>query len=319
MHVTMKIKITVLTSLFALMFISSCNLMGGNQTTTEDTNPDLKTVLENSDSLRRYLQTQDSLSQGILAKLDTISDVFNKSKEQIEGLERKINDIKAPSRLLTCITFIALILSIISIIVAVVKTRKKVDKWGAIDAARECFKDKFKNIEYRMNETEQDIKKLAKVTSSTNIHERPRSYESHFDEKTMDEMRKKKEGEYWDKKGEPNPKDNDKSSSMPETQMLKHGYAQMHTGKYLVDIVESKQESCVYSLTFTSENTAEFDIISLEKIKTINDLRDVLDLAPGSCLLNEASFHTVERKGECRKIDDNTWEVTKKLVIKVSR
>jgi hypothetical protein len=102
-----------------------------------------------------------------------------------------------------------------------------------------------------------------------------------------------------------------------KSQTIKHGYAQMHTGKYLVDIVESNQESCVYSLTFTSEESAEFDIISLEKIKTINDLRDILDLASGSCLLNEASSHIVVRKGKCRKIDDNTWEVTRKLVIKV--
>ena len=61
----------------------------------------------------------------------------------------------------------------------------------------------------------------------------------------------------------------------------------------------------------------EFDIISLGKIKTINDLKEVLDLAPGSCLLNEASSHIVVEKGRCKKIDDSTWEVTKKLVIKV--
>lgn len=98
---------------------------------------------------------------------------------------------------------------------------------------------------------------------------------------------------------------------------MRVGYAKVNSSKYFVEIFNSQHEDCVYKINFVNKEEGEFDIISLSKIKTINDLKEVLDLASGSCLLNEASSHIVVERGRCKKIDDNTWEVTKKLVIKV--
>ena len=117
-------------------------------------------------------------------------------------------------------------------------------------------------------------------------------------------------------------KQNDKYSAQntivaQEPAYTRMGYAKVNSSKYFVEIYDSQQEDCVYKINFTNKEEGEFDIISLGKIKTINDLKEVLDFADGSCLLNEATSHKVVEKGLCKKIDENTWEVTKKLVIKV--
>lgn len=318
----MKTIITKVLLLITSVVLVSCSLITPSQ--DDDSKKEVRAIEVFPDSVKKHLMEQDSLSKQLVLAVDSITTKLDAANNNIEELQASIKELRTPGQIFIYIALFALFLSIIAIIVTITKTKNKVNKWEVIDEIKKFLNDKNTNLYRQLTRMEDDIKNLKKESQSSKSSTRNEPYtqrsNSQFaNDKIQAEIKERRSSNNSGNDESVISNQSTQGNQSMKSQMIKHGYAQMHTGKYLVDIVESKQESCVYSLTFTGENSAEFDIISLEKIKTINDLRDVIDLAPGSCLLNEASFHTVERKGECRKFDDNTWEVTKKLVIKVSR
>ncbi len=318
----MKTIITKVLLLITSVVLVSCSLITPSQ--DDDSKKEVRAIEVFPDSVKKHLMEQDSLSKQLVLAVDSITTKLDAANNNIEELQASIKELRTPGQIFIYIALFALFLSIIAIIAAIIRTKNKLNKWEVIEEIKQFLNNKDTYLSRRFTRIEDEIKKLKKESYSPKSPTRDEQYHQgggspSINDKIQAEIQERKSSNNNDNNKYVISNQSTQGNQSMKSQMIKHGYAQMHTGKYLVDIVESKQESCVYSLTFTSENTAEFDIISLEKIKTINDLRDVLDLAPGSCLLNEASFHTVERKGECRKIDDNTWEVTKKLVIKVSR
>ena len=105
-----------------------------------------------------------------------------------------------------------------------------------------------------------------------------------------------------------------------EVETIRKEYAKANSGKFLVQITDSQQEGCVYVINFVNKEEGKFDIVSLAKIKPVNDIMDVIELAPGSCSLEDATTYNVIDKGLCRKVEGKpAWEVTKKLIIKVTK
>ena len=95
----------------------------------------------------------------------------------------------------------------------------------------------------------------------------------------------------------------------------KVGYAKVDTDIYFTTILESNQEGCVFKLTFTSQTKGKFNIIALDKIQSRNDWQKKVECSGVS--IKEASDFRLEDEGICEKIDENTWEVTKPLKIRL--
>ena len=97
---------------------------------------------------------------------------------------------------------------------------------------------------------------------------------------------------------------------------IKMGYANINSGNIFTKIFDSAQESCVFSIKFKSATKGEFNIISLDKIKSRNMWQEIVEYT-GS--IEDATSFKVEDYGICEKYDDVTWQVTKKLKIKLQK
>lgn len=106
--------------------------------------------------------------------------------------------------------------------------------------------------------------------------------------------------------------------SLESSKISKVGYADINKGSYFIEIMNSQKETCVYKVTFETQKSGYFDLISLDKIKYRNGWDDVIDYE-GDCSMEEASSYTLIEHGVINKYDEKIWEVTKKLKIRVSK
>ena len=294
---------------------ASCNWF--NKSDRQE-NKELKAIEVFPDSVRQYLIEQDSLKRGLISKIDMLTTELNASKEEMEQLQSEIKELKSPGRILFIIAFLSLLLSFIAIAISIFKIGKKADRWEVKDSLR-SVKDQVRNLEYRMTRAESIVKEIGKESSTA----KATSSNSFADRRFMDfelrlsKIEKNQSGETSNPPSYNPPSMETKVAQEPE--VMKIGYAKVNSSKYFVEIFNSKQEDCVYTIKFTSKDEGEFDIISLDKIKSINGIKDVVELASNSCLLEEASTYIVVEKGRCKRADETVWEVTKKLLIKVTR
>ena len=100
-----------------------------------------------------------------------------------------------------------------------------------------------------------------------------------------------------------------------EAEYQKVGYAKNDMGTYFTTIYGSNQEGCVFKISFISPIKGKFNIISLDKIQSRNDWQQKIECSGIS--IKEASDFRVEEEGLCEKIEENTWQVTKPLKIKL--
>lgn len=273
---------------------------------------DVTKIEEISPALKQRLNEQDSLYSELVLKIDSLTAGLNQSKGYIEELQSEIKELKSPSRILASLALFALLLSIVAIVLSIIRTNNKIEKRTLKEITIQIAKQ-IKDLEFRMNRAEVDIKNLGKKTEPTTSSDDKRLSDLDVRLRRIEKSNNAAPS-YYPTHENYLPHETLVSK---ETEFMRVGYAKVNSSKYFVEIFNSQHEDCVYKINFVNKEEGEFDIISLSKIKTINDLKEVLDLASGSCLLNEASSHIVVERGRCKKIDDNTWEVTKKLVIKV--
>jgi len=301
--------------LFVPILMASCSLLGESE---KNEDRDIKTIEVFPDSIRKHIIEQDSLSRELISKIDTLTTELNIAKKEIEGLHAGIKELKSPG-LFFVIALISLFMSILAIILSIIRTNKKVDKWGVVDIVKPLIKEQTMGLEGRMNRAEADIKKVDKAFSD--VQSDPVT--SSIKNRLMDiEIKVNKMAEATAAPANSYPSYTHSTIDSRESQVLefpKTVYAKVNSNKYFVRIFDSKQEECVYTIKFTGQGEGEFDIISLDKIKSINDLKYVVELTPDSCLLEEATNYKVIEKGKCKKVEDKYWEVTKKLRIKVTK
>ena len=103
-------------------------------------------------------------------------------------------------------------------------------------------------------------------------------------------------------------------SCQREPEYLRAGYAFINSGSYFTKILDSAQEGCVFSIKFKSATKGEFTIISLDKIKSRNGWQEIVEYT-GS--IEDANSFKVEELGICETSDKETWQVTKKLKIRL--
>ena len=66
-----------------------------------------------------------------------------------------------------------------------------------------------------------------------------------------------------------------------------------------------------------SPTKGRFNIISLDKIQSRNDWQQKIECSGIS--IKEASDFRIEEEGLCEKIEENTWQVTRPLKIKLRK
>ena len=274
-----------------------------------------KMIVELPDSVKQHLVEQDSLAKGLVATIDNLTLELNNAKFQIEQLEDKVNKLESPRRMWNYLIIVCFILCFICL-VAILLIAKKIHK-----------KRYFDNIIHEYLHKSETIGKIytlisdleLRMTELGNIgnggYSKPQSIVASTSPNISVLERRIVELEKLALTGKKNPQQQFQKNVSSWTNTC---YAKINSETLFTEILDSCQEGCVYKIDVKG-TTGEFDIISLDKIKSRNAWHDVIELVSGSCLMEEANSYKVVKLGTCKKFDDTTWEVTDKLKIKISK
>lgn len=304
--------------IFIMMLISSCDkLLGGkDDTPLEDRICDTTTIVDLPDSVKQHLIEQDSLYQGLVDQIDSLTKNLKVANEQVVSLANSVEKIERPTKKWKLFTIIASGLGLISLLLAIFLYFSKTSKKDAEEVSRDYLGNstRFQNLQQKVEVLE---KQAGKAFISTHI---PQTSSRDFSElikldKKIADLEKKIENLSV---VHPLPTSNNVQTNNERTAFSKVGYAKSNNKNFFTEVLETKQEGCVFVIDFKTEKKGEFDLISLNKIQSISDWKDVVE-ASGNCSMEEATTYVVKERGQCEKVNDTTWEVTKKLKIKISK
>lgn len=102
---------------------------------------------------------------------------------------------------------------------------------------------------------------------------------------------------------------------------LKEGYTKLYNDNLFINIYDSNEEGCVFKIYLKDQDNGEFDLISLDKIKSRNGWEKVIDTERGGCSLEDATSYELKEKGkitfEKKDGDDKIFRITQNLRIKL--
>lgn len=303
----MKNRINLIVCFVAIFTLFSCNLFNDKEENKE-TNNNATTVEGISQEIKNKIAAQDTLMNALVLKVDTLAQALTQAQKENAELKAQVEKLESPKSTWGYITLASFVVAIIALVLSLLRkgvSGKKIDEIFSYNL------DKSKRIK-ELKDTVDQLKN-SRVSSSVNIslqnldvrlrsvesfaarlnskpnevHNMPNSSVSHCQE----QPRKPQEPEY-----------------------IKMGYANINSGNIFTKIFDSAQESCVFSIKFKSATKGEFNIISLDKIKSRNMWQEIVEYT-GS--IEDATSFKVEDYGICEKYDDVTWQITKKLKIKL--
>lgn len=312
--------------IFIMVIVSSCDkLFGGKEEVLlESSRRDTTTIVDLPDSVKQHLIAQDSLYQGLVDQIDSLTKNLNLANEQVSSLDESLKRIEKPARKWKTLTIVASILGVLSFVVSVFLCFAKTNRKEAEEVACEYLgkSDRFKKLQTTVNDLE---KQVGKVYITTNNPQQSSSdFSKYFKlDNRIENLEKKVEAIVNSNPPSPSPaslppsiyssrSDNKRSSSS------RICYAKSNNKNFFTEILNSKQEGCVFVIELKNEEQGEFDLISLDKIQSITDWRDVVEVS-GDCTMEEATKYDTKEKGRCEKVNDTTWEVNKPLKIKISK
>ena len=299
----------------------SCSFFGEEPAKSSEEPSKIEVV---PDSIKQHLIKQDSLYAGLIEKIDTLTNELNESRVTVAQLQQSVDELESPRRIWNYLSIGAIILGLIAIILQFVRSggldkneintifRENMDSSTRLKA----MKEKLDNLE-KNSRNSQNSRYMPTGPVSRKAEDRIAWLEGKIQEVIVAVNRHETEIKRNGGTTTTTPPTGPAKPKEPE--FNKDGYAKLNTSIYFMDILDSNQEACVFHINFKSANKGEFDIISLDKIKSRNGWQDVID-ATGNCTMEDATSYTVVEKGICEKIsDDNTWEVKRKLRIKISK
>ena len=309
----MKNKLNLIVCFVAIFTLSSCHLFNDKEENKE-TNNNTPTVEGISQEIKNKIAAQDTLMNALVLKVDTLAQALTQAQKENAELKAQIEKLESPKSTWGYMTLASFIVAIIALVLSFLRkgvSREKVDEifsynldkskriaelkvavsqlQSALNNNRvsQSVNTSLQNLDVRLRSVESLV---ARLNSKPNeIHNMPNSSFSHRQE----QPRKSQEPEY-----------------------IKMGYANINSGNIFTKIFDSAQESCVFSIKFKSATKGEFNIISLDKIKSRNMWQEIVEYT-GS--IEDATSFKVEDYGICEKYDDVTWQVTKKLKIKLQK
>lgn len=290
---------------FVVLAFASCNSFEDENSPSSE--QEEKTIVELPDSVKRHLIEQDSLISGLVNKIDKLRQELNEVKGTTSQLQPDVEKLESPKSIWNYLTLGALILAIISLIMVLAKSRGLNE-----NEVEGIFKDCLTRSS-RFNNLQEKVDRL--INSRQNSNNTPNS--SYALQRLEDRVKslELQLNKIQQVKSCTGNSQLELQRIVQQTEAIKIGYAKSNSGKYFFDILDFNQEGCVYSIKFVSNTKGEFDLISLNKIKSRNDWQSVIDWE-GDVNVAEASSYKLIRCGIVEKIDETTWEVKDNLKIR---
>ena len=295
------------------MAVSSCSFF--EEDNTQKDSKELSSIEGLAPEIKAHFVEQDSLMKDLVNKVDTLAVALNQVQKENSELREKIENIQSPRSTWAWMSMGAIALSIIALVLALFRRGLNEHEVRAVVGDRLDRSQRIKELIFNVNSLKNEAQRNSRNTSSSSSN-LSSSIESRLQklENTLQEV-----VSYLNSQKPilpPQQTSYGYSNSQQErtTEVIRAGYANINTGKYFTKILDSNQETCVFSIKFKNERKGEFTIISLDKIKSRNGWQEVVEYT-GS-IEDATSFKEIE-KGICEKYDENTWEVTKPLKIRL--
>lgn len=310
----MKKLFNLIVCLVAISMLSSCDFFKDKEA-NKDTQVNATTVEGISQEIKNKIAAQDTLMNALVLKVDTLAQALTQAQKENTELKVQIEKLESPKSTWGYMTLASLVAAVIALVLSLLRkgvSREKVD---------DIFSYNLDKSE-RITKLKSDVRKLQsaldnnnRVLQSVNTSLQDHNVRLRFVESLVARLNSK-----------PNEVHNMPNSSVShrqeqprkpqEPEYFKKGYANINSGNIFTKIFDSAQESCVFSIEFKSATKGEFNIISLDKIKSRNMWQEIVEYT-GS--IEDATSFKVEDYGICEKYDDVTWQVTKKLKIKLQK
>ena len=307
----MKKAINIVVCLATILTLSSCDFFSEKQP-VQDSVDSAAPVEKISQEIRNKIAAQDTLMNALVLQVDTLAQVLSQVQKENAELKVQVAKLESPKSTWGYMTLASLVIAIIALVLSLLRkglSRESVDEifCNNLDKSKRIAELKvavsqlqsglngnrvslsvntsLQNLDTRLRSVESSVSRLSSKTNETQNSSNP-SVTHH-----QEQLRQTEDLEY-----------------------LRMRYANINSGNIFTRIFDSAQESCVFSIKLKSANKGEFNIISLDKIKSRNMWQEIVEYT-GS--IEEATSFKVEDYGICEKYDDVTWQVTKKLKIKL--
>lgn len=307
----MKKAINIVVCLATILTLSSCDFFSEKQS-VQDSVDSAAPVEGISQEIKNKIAAQDTLMNALVLKVDTLAQALSQAQKENAELKVQVAKLESPKSTWGYMTLASLVIAIIALVLSLLRkgiSREKVDEIFS------CNLDKSKRIaelKVAVSQLQSGLNSnrasLSVNTSLQNLDARLRSVESYVSRLSSKAN---------ETQNSSNPSVTHRQEQLRQTKDLEYlrmGYANINSGNIFTKIFDSAQESCVFSIKFKSANKGEFNIISLDKIKSRNMWQEIVEYT-GS--IEEATSFKIEDYGICEKYDDVTWQVTKKLKIKL--
>lgn len=295
-----KIVLIALAMVFAL-------IVGCNDAPSADNAEDATTNIEMlSDTLKQHLVKQDSLSKELLQKIDTLTKELNSAKAETESLRSSIKKEDNPKLLWDILPLAISIISLLLALLVAYTTRNAVEE----EKVYGILKKEFNKIGL----TSDICKSIQRLTSNPNQQKSAKVQEASINYEVESRLASlEKEITELKRTHTPNIAVQSKKPLSPTVL-----YANMNSQEYFTSVVSSKQSTCVFVIELSPQNRDKgyFNIISLDQIKQRNGWEPIVTYS-GNCVFREAKGFKINRNGECEKLSDGTWKVTRNLEITI--
>ena len=298
--------------MIAIMVMSSCSFFDDDKSSKETT--EVRTIVELPDSIKQKIVEQDALMTELLNKVDTLTAELNATKTENAELKEKVAELKSPKSTWAYVSMGAFVLGLIALLFALFRP-KGIKEEKVYEIVKECLDNS-----HRIKELQAHVNNLLSAQRSSRNSQTGSSYAPKTDSRLCQLENQMSQviaavnimtafAQSTTQTHADTPK------LRKDAEYQKVGYAKNDTGTYFTTIYESNQEGCVFKISFTSPTKGRFNIISLDKIQSRNDWQQKIECSGIS--IKEASDFRIEEEGLCEKIEENTWQVTKPLKIKL--
>ena len=309
----MKKILNFIVCVITFFTLSSCDYF--NDKEASKGNQDNATIVEGiSQEIKNKIAAQDTLMNALVLKVDTLAQALTQAQTENAELKSQVEELESPKSTWGYMTLASFVVAIIALVLSLLRkgvSKEKVDEIFSNNLDKSKRIAELKAAVYQLQSGQNNNRVSQPVNKSLqNLDARLRSVESSLSRLSS------RTNEVHDTS---NPSINHRQEQHrqpKEPEYLKMGYANINSGNIFTKIFDSAQESCVFSIKFKSATKGEFNIISLDKIKSRNMWQEIVEYT-GS--IEEATSFKVEEYGICEKYDDVTWQVTKKLKIKLQK
>lgn len=307
----MKKAINIVVCLTTILTLSSCDFFSEKQP-VQDSVDSAATVEGISQEIKNKIAAQDTLMNALVLKVDTLAQALTLAQKENAELKVQVAKLESPKSTWGYMTLASLLIAIIALALSLLRkgiSREKVDEIFSynLDKSKRVAELKVAISQLQSGLNSNRVSQSVN-TSLQNLDARLRSVESYVSRLSSQQC----ETQHTSNPSVSRRQEPARQTKEPE--YLRMGYANINSGNIFTKIFDSAQESCVFSIEFKNANKGEFNIISLDKIKSRNSWQEIVEYT-GS--IEDAISFKVEDYGVCEKYDDVTWEVTKKLKIRL--